>query len=142
VTDLLSRIVSLEGAAVLRDSISEPERLEFLIEKIRMQGFHVGLIDGRNTEEQPREHVLSMLEAEFHFPDYFGRNWDAVDECIRDLSWLPAKGYCCILRHASELKRQDQRTYKMLLDVLSDASNIWRREGKRFCLLIAESVDS
>jgi RNAse (barnase) inhibitor barstar len=31
-----------------------------------------------------------LLAATFHFPDYYGRNWDAFDECIRDVE-LPAR---------------------------------------------------
>lgn len=25
----------------------------------------------------------------FHFPDYYGQNWDAFDECIRDVELPP-----------------------------------------------------
>ena len=25
------------------------------------------------------------------FPDYFGDNWDALNDCLRDFSWIPAK---------------------------------------------------
>jgi RNAse (barnase) inhibitor barstar len=25
-----------------------------------------------------------LLEEPFEFPDYYGRNWDSFDECIRD----------------------------------------------------------
>ena len=31
-------------------------------------------------------HALHALLAEaFQFPDYYGQNWDAFDECIRDV---------------------------------------------------------
>ena len=29
--------------------------------------------------------VMAGLAADFPMPDYFGRNWDAVDECVADL---------------------------------------------------------
>ena len=32
---------------------------------------------------------ISELEREFNFPSYFGKNLDAVWDCMTDLSWLP-----------------------------------------------------
>lgn len=32
-----------------------------------------------------KEELMDWLEENFHFPEYFGRNWDAVDECLRDM---------------------------------------------------------
>ena len=37
-----------------------------------------------------REELHRLLAAAFHFPDYYGHNWDAFDECIRDVE-LPAR---------------------------------------------------
>lgn len=33
--------------------------------------------------------LLSLFSHLLQFPDYFGNNWDAFEECLRDLSWLP-----------------------------------------------------
>ena len=36
-----------------------------------------------------REELHSVLSGAFGFPDYYGRNWDAFDECIRDAPLPP-----------------------------------------------------
>lgn len=36
-----------------------------------------------------REELHTFLAEMFCFPDYYGKNWDAFDECIRDIE-LPA----------------------------------------------------
>lgn len=33
------------------------------------------------------------LESSLKFPSYFGGNWNAVDDCITDLSWIKEKNY-------------------------------------------------
>ena len=35
-----------------------------------------------------KENLLRYIAAKLNFPDYFGFNWDALDECLADLSWL------------------------------------------------------
>ena len=35
-----------------------------------------------------KEKLLGVLSGSLKFPKYFGWNWDALEECIRDLSWL------------------------------------------------------
>ena len=69
------------------------------------------------------------LFAEFaralHFPDYFGHNWDALEECLADLEWLPAKGYVLLLSDAEQILREDEDGYATFLEVLSDAGEAW-----------------
>lgn len=37
-----------------------------------------------------KEKLFSIFATALRFPKYFGWNWDAFEECLRDLSWLPA----------------------------------------------------
>ena len=38
-----------------------------------------------------KEKLLGLLSQSLHFPNYFGGNWDALEECLHDLHWLPEK---------------------------------------------------
>jgi RNAse (barnase) inhibitor barstar len=58
------------------------------------------VFDIRVTHIGTKEALWSALAKEMRFPEYFGMNWDALDECLRDMSWLPAKGYVLFLRDA------------------------------------------
>jgi RNAse (barnase) inhibitor barstar len=71
----------------------------------------------------------SGLFAEFaralDFPDYFGHNWDALEECLADLEWLPAKGYVLLLTDAEQVLHDDEEEYATFLEVMSDAGEAW-----------------
>ena len=36
--------------------------------------------------------LFDEFSAALQFPLYFGENWDAFDECLSDLDWLPVGG--------------------------------------------------
>jgi len=36
-----------------------------------------------------KQKLLCVLADKLRFPAYFGHNWDALEECLGDLSWLP-----------------------------------------------------
>ena len=47
-----------------------------------------------------KEKLLGVLAAKLRFPSYFGHNWDALDECLRDLSWLADQPRVVIVHEA------------------------------------------
>lgn len=78
--------------------------------------------------------LLEELDQRLHFPDYFGNNWDAVDECIRDLSWLPAGPV--VLKHEDLPLADDAASLKTYLSILSDAVEKWSSSGERDLVVI------
>jgi len=59
------------------------------------------------------------------FPDYFGHNWDALEECLADLEWLPAKGYVLAVTEAEQVLIKEEDDYSTFLEVLNDAGESW-----------------
>ena len=76
-----------------------------------------------------KQKLLRTLADELRFPDFFGYNWDALEECLRDLSWLPA-GNVQIQHRDLPLSpgSQDRRTY---LKILRAAAAFWEKSGSR-----------
>lgn len=68
--------------------------------------------------------MLREWAAALQFPWYFGENWDAFEECINDLSWLPARGYVVAVTHADRLLR-DADDFATLMQILDDAATRW-----------------
>jgi len=66
-----------------------------------------------------KEELLTTLANHLRFPDYFGGNWDAFEECLRDLSWLSVGRV--VLTHADIPLVNDVANARTYLAILSDA---------------------
>ena len=74
--------------------------------------------------------LLEELAAQLRFPDYFGANWNALEECVRDLSWLPDGPL--VLKHHDLPLAGDVASQKTYLSILSDVvEKKWTVPGQR-----------
>ncbi len=69
------------------------------------------------------DELLGALSRSVAFPSYFGFNWSALSDCLRDLSWVKPRKV--ILWHEA-LPRIDEAELRMYLDVLAEAVESWR----------------
>lgn len=68
--------------------------------------------------------LFDECQRVLRFPDYFGRNWDALDECLRDLDWLEYPLQRLVIVDASELLVDgDDDDLATFLAIIRDASN-------------------
>ena len=71
-----------------------------------------------------RKHdVLRALARGLKFPDYFGWNWDALEECLRDLSWFTAPGGIVLLHEHMPLTDAAQRNIYLAILKLAQAES-------------------
>jgi hypothetical protein len=76
-----------------------------------LKGNGVVVFEMHGATIEKAEDLLYALAREMKLPEYFGMNWDALDECWQDMSWLPARGYVPFL-HAAAIVAARQRGYK------------------------------
>ena len=70
------------------------------------------------------------------FPAYFGHNWDAFDECITDLSWMPARGYVVLYDAAAHFATSAPGEWAVALDVLQAAVDRWQTTATPMYVLL------
>jgi hypothetical protein len=64
--------------------------------------------------------------AAWQFPYYFGENWDAVEECLTDLEWLPAEAYVfCVTQGVHLLEKEPSERQHRLLVMLQRIAKEW-----------------
>lgn len=81
--------------------------------------------------------LFVVVATAMKFPDYFGNNWDAFDECLADLEWLSGGGYCLVIRDSSEVWSQSPCVLGRLVAAWFDASKHWMQERTPFNLVFA-----
>lgn len=84
-----------------------------------LDGFEVLTIDGEAIES--KEELLDTIAEGFGFPDWFGRNWDALEECLRDLDAVN-DGYALVVSDATTIWREHPRLSGTLVEVWMDAA--------------------
>jgi hypothetical protein len=84
--------------------------------------------------------LLTEYVRQLRLPDYFGWNWDALEECLRDLSWLEP-GQAVLIWHAGlPLRGQSRRVY---LELLDEAARHWRESSERqFRVAFSRSLET
>lgn len=75
-----------------------------------------------------KEKLLSVLAAKLRFPSYFGHNWDALEECLRDLSWLGQQPRVVILHEAFPFSSAGD-SLAIYQGILADAVAVHRQRG-------------
>ena len=75
-----------------------------------------------------KEKVLGVLATKLRFPSYFGHNWDALEECLCDLSWLGDQPRVVIVHEAFPFSAAGDAlaTYQ---SILADAVAVHRQRG-------------
>jgi len=103
------------------------------------RGFEVFSIDGSAISDT--ETFLRAAGHAMGFPDYYGANWDAFEECITDLAWIPARGYVLLVAHVERFRQENPAQWETALEVLRAATEHWNRTDSPMYVLL-RGIDS
>ncbi len=76
---------------------------------------------------QNKQDVLDIIARDFLFPDHFGKNLDALYDCMTDLVHKsgPQPGFIVVLELIPDSSKCDRETRELLLDAFRDAADFW-----------------
>jgi RNAse (barnase) inhibitor barstar len=76
---------------------------------------------------QTKQDVLDGIAAAFTFPPHFGKNIDALYDCMTDLVHKSGQqpGFVVVLEQLPDNPRFDREAREQLLDVFRDAAEFW-----------------
>lgn len=105
--------------------VDRQQYLKKMIDELSQQGNQVFYLDGK--EISTKEAFLSKAAQAMKFPEYFGYNWDAFDECITDLEWCPAQKYALVYDQPDIFAKADPIGWKIARDILEAAVEYWQQ---------------
>jgi RNAse (barnase) inhibitor barstar len=81
--------------------------------------------------------ALDAIGAALNFPSWYGRNLDALYDCLVDLSWQPAGEHVLIWTGYRELEAADPDGYRAVVSALDDATDA--NSERPLSVLLADS---
>jgi hypothetical protein len=80
------------------------------------RGTAVRTVRGHRCSSKQR--TLQEWAAALQFPSWFGENWDAFDDCVRDLDWMNSRRVVVIVTRADAMLPKSTRDFATLIDIL------------------------
>jgi RNAse (barnase) inhibitor barstar len=82
-----------------------------------------------------KSQFLGLIGRSLSFPSWYGRNWDALEDCLTDLSWIEEAGLAIQIEGFSTYAKADPDGFIILLDIFKTSAEYWRGEGKPFWVI-------
>ncbi len=100
-------------------------RVEDLMQAAEAAGQH--FLYANLTTAQSKQDVLESIAQSFTFPAHFGKNLDALFDCMTDLVSKAGSqlGFVVVLEQLPDNPRFDREAREQLLDVFRDAADFW-----------------
>ena len=107
-------------------------RVEDLMQAAENAGQHFLYAD--LSSAQSKQEVLDKIAESFLFPTHFGKNLDALYDCMTDLVHKAGAqpGFVVVLEQLPDNPRFDREAREQLLDVFRDAADFWAERKVAF----------
>lgn len=92
--------------------------LETTVAMLEANGCDLWRIELDGTTDKTE--LFTRIASALIFPDWFGHNWDALADCLGDLSWLPAARKRALLFTGLDTTSPNGQTLLELLTDLAD----------------------
>lgn len=123
---------------ILRSGHSGVYAAPRLLGPLRAAAVHAGVawFDLDLAGVADRDAFLRRCAVVFSLPGYFGRNWDALHECLLDIAGRGEPGAIVHWRRGTELARRAPEAVTTALEVLKDVAAVWGGSRRTFLVVV------
>lgn len=102
----------------------------------RLAGRRFGFFRIDGSHIQTKEQFLRRAASAMLFPEYFGHNWDAFQDCITDMSWHAAEGFVILYADPGPFLDSAPDDFNVAMEIFRDACDYWRGKHKSLFVLL------
>ena len=110
-----------------------PRDLRAFLGAVRKSGLKLIRVNLKGVHD--RQGLLDAIASALEFPEWSGGNWDALEDCLTDLSWKKAGGYVVLLEHSAELAGRSPHEFAVAIEVFESVAEYWDEQNKPFWTL-------
>lgn len=129
---LLKLLPNSKRAGVFRSAIGTDE-IVAAANTAGLQAFKIDLAKVRG-----KAGLFDAFAKALKFPEYFGKNWDALNDGLSDLAWLDAQGWVFILANGKAFASKYEADFDLALDLLAGVAVTWQEDGKPFWVIVQD----
>lgn len=71
--------------------------------------------------------LMDAVAEAMNFPKYFGENWNALSDCLRDFNWIEETNILIVHKEVPNLENEQLSVY---IDILKDSVSDWTQEDE------------
>jgi hypothetical protein len=114
-----------------------PISTDDLVALSQAQGARLFYING--TFVKSKADFLQAVAKALMFPDYFGNNWDALEDCLTDLDWLTDDRLILLYEQPETFAQHAPSEWLVALDILRSTADYWHTRDRSFSVFIKSS---
>jgi RNAse (barnase) inhibitor barstar len=95
---------------------------------------------GQNVTD--KDEFLELCAEGLEFPDWFGENWDALSDCLTDLTWATTMaGYVLVYAGWQAFAQESPDDFAVALSIFEEAVDLWRDTETPMVVLLPGTPD-
>ncbi|MBN1369809.1 MAG: barstar family protein [Dehalococcoidaceae bacterium] len=105
-----------------------------IIKAALVRNLEVARVDLKNAHG--KEGFLKKVAASLNFPGYFGMNWDALADCLNEISGKNAGGRVIIFTGFGKFAAGYASESRMAEKIFRRTAGFWKEENRRFYIIL------
>ena len=110
-----------------KSGVYRASRADEILDATQGSALQVSRIDLAGIAD--KQALMQRLARALEFPRWFGGNWDALEDCLCDLSWSKSGGHVLLIEAAVDLPTDERG---ILIDILASAATSWAERKRPF----------